>query len=289
MTSPARLAAYLDRIGLAAAPRPDAAGLALLQTAHRQAITFENLDIRLGRGIRIDSGSVFDKLVTRRRGGYCFEQNRLFSDMLTAIGLANRPLLARVWLGAPDGTVPPRTHVLLLTAIDGAPWIADAGFGGSFVPPLPLIDGREHETADGARHRLRKVGETGDLTGLWLLERAGPSTATDGRAARHGDWQAQYSFDLAPVAPVDLEQANHWTSTRPDTRFTNVHVVSIALPDGFAALSDADLSVHRGGTSERHTLADSAEYARTLAGLFGLDLPAPDIARLPLFAAALPG
>jgi len=281
-----RLAAYLDRLGLARAPAPDTAGLAALQAAHRRAIAFENLDIRLGRPIRIDGDSAFDKLVTRRRGGYCFEQNRLFSDMLAALGLPNRPLLARVWMGAAPDIVPPRTHVLLLTELDGAPWIADAGFGGSFVPPMPLVDGTGRQTPDGAHHRLRKVGETGDLGGMWLLERAGPSAMTDGRAAPHGDWQPQYSFDLSPVAPVDLEQGNHWTSTRPDTRFTAIHVVSIVLPDGFAALSEAELSIHRAGASERRTITDPADYARALRDLFALDLPEAEVARLPLFAAA---
>ena len=284
MTMPDRLAAYLARIGLApSAPAPDAAGLARLQAAHRRAIAFENLDIRLGRPIRIDSDSVFDKLVTRRRGGYCFEQNRLFSDMLELLGLPNRPLLARVWLGVAPGIVPPRTHVLLLTELDGAPWIADAGFGGSFVPPMPLVDGAQAHTPDGAAHRLRKVGESGDLTGMWLLERAGPPATTDGRGAPHGDWQPQYSFDLAPVAPVDLEQGNHWTSTRPATRFTDVHIVSIVLADGFATLSEGEFSIHRAGTGERRSIADAAAYARILADRFGLALPLEDVARLPLF------
>lgn len=77
---------YLQRIGLEATPAADADGVARLQLAHRQAIAFENLDIRLGRTILVDSASVFHKLVARGRGGYCFEQNRLFADVLTALG-----------------------------------------------------------------------------------------------------------------------------------------------------------------------------------------------------------
>ena len=80
------LDAYLARIRLPARPTLDDLGLAAVQRAHRLAIPFENLDIRLGRGIRIDSESVFAKLVTAKRGGYCFEQNRLFADALTALG-----------------------------------------------------------------------------------------------------------------------------------------------------------------------------------------------------------
>lgn len=274
---------YLARIGMENRPEATPEGLAVLQAAHRQAIGFENLDIPLGRGIRIDGASVFDKLVAKERGGYCFEQNRLYADALTALGIANRPLLARVRLGNPMGITPPRTHVLLLVELDGRQWIADAGFGGSFVPPLPLEDGAEATTADGAGHRLRKTGIAGSLVGEWLLERAGPASATDGRSAPHGDWQPQYTFDLGEVAPDDLEQGNHWTSTRPDTRFTTLRVASIALPEGFAALTDRQMTVYSGGTSETRTIADAADYARTLREVFRIALAEEDAARLGLF------
>jgi N-hydroxyarylamine O-acetyltransferase len=275
------LTAYLKRLGLAEAPSADAAGLAAVQRAHRLAIPFENLDIPLGRGVRIDSGSVFDKLVTRRRGGYCFEQNRLFADMLAALGLASRPLLARVRLGADGDVHPPRTHVLLLAEVSGAPWIADAGFGGSYVPPLPLHDKAETVTPDGARHRLRRL--EGGLAGEWLLERAGPPAATDGRGQPHGDWQPQYSFDLAHVAHDDLEQANHWTSTRPDTRFTTLHIASLALEDGFAALTDRRLSITRGGASETRELGDAAAWRGALGETFAIALAEDQVAALPLW------
>jgi N-hydroxyarylamine O-acetyltransferase len=109
------LDAYLERIRLPEPPAPDASGLARLQLAHRLAIPFENLDVRLGRGIRIDGDSVFAKLVTAKRGGYCFEQNQLFGDALAALGFHARPLLARVWLGASG--VPPLTHALSLVTV----------------------------------------------------------------------------------------------------------------------------------------------------------------------------
>lgn len=274
---------YLARIGRDARPAPDAPGLAALQSAHRMAIGFENLDIRLGRGIRIDSDSVFDKLVTRGRGGYCFEQNRLYADALTALGVPNRPLLARVRLGLPEGVTPPRTHVCLLAEVQGTPMLADAGFGGSNVPPLPLQDGAEAQTADGARHRLRRIGEAGSTGGQWLLERSGSPAATDGRAAPHDGWQPQYTFDMSEVAQDDLEQANHWTATRPGTRFTSLHVASIPQAEGFASMVDRELTVHHAGGTERRVIADAGDYARTLREVFRIALPAEESANLPLF------
>lgn len=278
------LAGYIDRIGLSACPDCTPEGVAALQLAHRQGIGFENLDVRLGRGIRIDSGSVFDKLVLRGRGGYCFEHNRLYSDMLTLIGIENRPLLARVLLGVSEGVVTPRTHTLLVAQIEDRLWIADAGFGGSYVPPMPLEHGAEVATPDGAHHRLLCVGARGSSAGEWRLERAGPVRATDGRCAPHSDWQAQYVFDLSEVAQDDLEMSNHWTSTRPGTRFTSLHIASIVLPGGFAAMSERQCTLYRQGASETRTIADAADYARTLRETFRIVLSEEEAAALPLFA-----
>ncbi|MXO65763.1 arylamine N-acetyltransferase family protein [Altericroceibacterium endophyticum] len=277
-----RLETYCRRIGLGHVPSSDPVGITRLVEAHRQAIPFENLDILLGRGIAIGSDAVFAKFTGQRRGGYCFEQNRLLSDMLHDMSIANRPLLGRVRLGlGADDPVPVRSHVLLLADIGGREWIVDGGFGGSFLPPIPLTEGSEIPSNDGAAHRLRKQG--GGLNGEWLLERAGPVAATDGRPAPHEGWQAQYTFDLAPVAAADLEQANHWTATRPDTRFTTLQVVSIALPDGFASLTDRIFTRHSDGHSERREIGDAAEYRDVLQTLFKLDLNEQEIRSLPLF------
>lgn len=271
------LSRYLARIGLAGPMPGDPAGLTRWLAAHRQAIPFENLDIPLGRGIAIDGANVFAKLVERRRGGYCFEQNRLLGDMLALADLPTRPLLARVLLGVAPGQVPPRTHVLLLVRIGEQDWIADGGFGGSFVPPLPLADGASAATADGAAHRLRHIA---DARGEWLLERAGPVEGADGRYTPSSEWQPQYAFDLAPVAQGDLEQGNHWTSTRPGERFTTFHVVSRVLPGGFAGLTGDRLAIYRDGETQKRQVADLADYGGVLDTVFGLSLPEEDLAQL---------
>lgn len=255
------LDAYLARIRLAECPAADIDGLNAVQRAHRLAIAFENIDIRLGRGIRIDSESVFAKLVTGKRGGYCFEQNRLFADALAAIGFSARPLLARVLLG-PPGVTPGLTHMLLLVTIDGQDWIADAGFGGSYTPPMPLAAGAEAIAPDGAAFRLIE-----DSRG-WVLLR---------------DSVEQYCFTLAPVAPADLAMSNHWTATAPGTRFVDLVVVSIALPNGFASLTDTAYKRHVGGEDTAATIDDPRVYRMRLSMLFGIDLSVEEVAVLGLF------
>jgi arylamine N-acetyltransferase len=274
------LAAYLARIGLATLPEPTATGLARLQQVHRAAIPFENIDVLLRRPIAIDSAGVFAKLVTAQRGGYCFEHHRLYADMLAAIGLPSRPLLGRPRLGFAEDDVGPRTHVLPLVELEGRPWIADAGFGGSYVPPLPLQHGAEAETGDGARHRLRHVQRP---DGEWLLERAGPRATTDGRHQDHGEWQAQYTFDLAPVYPADLAQASHWTATWPQSRFLTGPIISKALGFGFVSLTGTQLRL---ATREEVVVTEQDSPKRwrdALQHVFGIALTEAEVAQLNLF------
>jgi N-hydroxyarylamine O-acetyltransferase len=277
-TIPFALDAYLARIGLKDAPVPaaDAEGLAALQRAHRLTIPFESLDIALGREIRIDPTSVFAKLVSARRGGYCFEHGRLFLNALEATGFAARPLLARVWLGQPD-TVPPQTHTLALVTIDGQDWIADAGFGGSYSPPMPLVDGEEAEAPDGARFRIARDPEFG-----WMLSRNGHPGMTDGRGSGEG-WQDQYSFTLAPVFPVDLVLSNFWVSHAPESRFVQNRIVSVPLPHGFATLNGRSYRRHSKDQSAEAEITDPRVYRMRLSLMFGIDLTADEVGQLGLF------
>lgn len=263
--SPAQLAAYFERIGYRGTARADRETLTALQRAHRFAVAFENLDIALGRGIALAPERVFEKLVTKRRGGYCFEQNGLFLEVLEAIGFEARPLLARVWLSAE--ATPGRTHTLNLVRLDGEESIVDVGFGGSFVPPMPLVADMEAATPDGARHRLVEDAEHG-----WMLERDGGE-----------GWARQYSFAREPVWPADLEQANHFTATRPGTRFTTLRIASAPTPDGYISLIDRTLTTSRMGQSEVREIADVEDYRRVLAQRFGLALSAGEVEALGLF------
>lgn len=275
ISAPIELDAYLARIGLGLLPEPTVDGLLTVQRAHRLSIPFENLDVRLGRGISLDPDHVFDKLVHRRRGGYCFEQNQLFLRALTALGFDARPLLARVWLMTED--VPPRTHTLNLIEIDGQPWIADAGFGGSYSPPMQLFEGSEATGPDGARFRLSLTDDHG-----WLFERRGDPAGTDGRTP-DAQWQAQYSFTLDNVATIDLEMSNHWTSTRPDTRFTSLSVVSLCLPSGFASLTDRHYTRRNGDQHVEADIESATAYRLRLNFVFGIALDDVEVGGLGLF------
>jgi len=258
------LPAYLARIGLKEVPDADAEGLLTLQRAHRLSIPFENLDIPLGRGISLDPEQVFDKLVRRRRGGYCFEQNGLFLAALHAIGFEARALLARVWLFATE--TPPKTHQVLLVALNGEDWIADAGFGGSYTPPMRLAEG-EAASPDGTRFRLIRDAQHG-----WMLARWGGE-----------DWQPQYSFTTDRVWPADIAMSNHFVSNEPDSRFVTSMFVTTVLPHGFASLINRDYHRTSAKGDERSEISSAKMLQLRLSLVFGIDLTDQEIAALGQF------
>ena len=199
----ALLNAYLNRIGIRDAPQADLAGLRLLHERHAASIPFENLDILLGRGIRLDLDSLRAKLIDARRGGYCFEQNTLFATILSSTGLGVRTLEARVRTGA--SAVRPRTHMVLAVTIDGRDWLADVGFGGEGpIEPVPM-DGTESIAIAGFRYRVVSEGA------LDVLQMQS--------AARGNVWVDQYAFLRQAVHAVDFEMANWFTSTYPQSPF----------------------------------------------------------------------
>ncbi|MGB3795862.1 MAG: arylamine N-acetyltransferase [Alteraurantiacibacter sp.] len=149
---------------------------------------------------------------------------------------------------------------------------------------MPLRDGEEAATGDGARHRITRIAAEGDLPGAWLLERRGPKLATDGRVKSDDAWEPQYAFDLTQVAEADLALGTFWSATHVSSRFTNLTVASICLPDGFASLVDRQLTVWRKDKDvERRTLDTASEYGKMLSQVFGVSFSPAKVARLPLF------
>ncbi len=144
--------AYLARIGLAgAALTADLESLDRLLTAHLATVPFENLDVLYG-GLCPDLGvpALFDKIVTRRRGGYCFELNGLFYRLLEALGFEATPISVRIQMGRTERM--PFTHRASLVKLDGQAYYCDVGFGAVPFPNAVPLDGSE--TPDGFRFEL---------------------------------------------------------------------------------------------------------------------------------------
>lgn len=194
------LVSYLQRIRSPEAGTPRLDTLRHLHSAHLAAIPFENLDQRLGRPVDLDLSSLQDKIVRRRRGGYCFEQNTLFAAVLRDLGFAVDTLEARV---RPIGvTAPlPRTHMTLRVRIEDRDWLADVGFGGD-GPFLPVpVDGQISEQA-GESYQVVRENDYFVLRGTIM-----------------GKWRDLYAFRPEPALPVDFELAHYYTATHPRSRF----------------------------------------------------------------------
>ncbi len=245
------LAAYLRRIDYGGPIEPTLAVLRALHLAHATHIPFENLDILLGRPIRLDIASLQAKLVTGRRGGYCFEQNRLFATALQAIGFQVDALIARVRFRLTQ--VLPRTHMLLLVGLDGERWLADVGFGADgLLLPMALESGL-------SSHQFAWWFRAIERDGLWVLQ-----------SARAGVWEDVYAFTLEPQLAVDFEVANHYTSTHPDSRFTQLLVAQRVAPQVKVTLRNRELTHDTGTDVMSRTLASDAEIVQVLAEAFGL-------------------
>jgi N-hydroxyarylamine O-acetyltransferase len=252
------LDAYLARIGYEGPRGPTLDVLHALTAAHAQAIPFENLDVLLGRGIDLEPDAVFDKLVRRRRGGYCFEQNSLFLGALTALGFHAVPLSARVRLDRPREVLPPRTHLFLRVSVAGEDWLTDVGVGAlSLTRALRFAADGEQPTPHEPR-RLRREG------GRWFHQ------------ARLGDtWIDVYEFTGEEMPPVDREVANWFTSTHPESHFRGRLVAARAAPDGRrVTLQNGELKVRdRDGRATVQTVLSPDELLAVLARHFGLDCP----------------
>jgi arylamine N-acetyltransferase len=252
------LAAYLGRIKYTGPTDATIDTLHGLVAAHNGGIPFENLDPLMGIPVAdLGSAALFDKLVQRRRGGYCYEQNGVMGYVLVELGFGVQRLGGRVvWMNDSD-ELPAQTHEALSVTVPGVegPWLVDVGFGGQTLSsPIRL----EVDTVQPTRHEPYRIREHGD--GL-LLE-----------AQIRGDWQALYTFTTQPRPRIDREVGSWYVSTHPKSVFVVGLSVALLTDDARWNLRGRNLAIHSGGDTERTRLATAADVLNTLTDRFGIDL-----------------
>ena len=256
---------YLDRIAYTGSTAPTADTLRALHYAHLVAVPFENLDIAAGRKIILDEDALIRKIVEHRRGGFCYELNGAFAALLRALGFQVTLLSARVGRSAggvgrgKGGEGPEFDHLALRVDLEkpslAQSWLADVGFGESFLHPLFLEAGREQVDPVGT-FRLTQI-QIDDRLQFDKLE-------TGGR------WKRQYSFSLVPRKLEDFAGMCHYHQTSPESHFTQNTVCSRATPDGRITLSGMKWIVTRNGHREERELADEEERKTVLRQYFGI-------------------
>ena len=253
------LTAYFDRIDYRGNAEPNLDVLQDLVTAHTRTIPFENLDPLMGVPVDdLSPEALTDKLVHRRRGGYCYEHNGLMGHVLEAVGFGVRRFAARVvWTVQPGAPVPSQTHTLLAVTLPEAPQLllVDVGFGGQTpTSPLRLETGSVQQTTHEP-YRLR------ERRGGLALE-----------ALIRDEWQPLYEFSTRTAPPIDLKVGSWYASTHPSSHFVTNLMASLVTADGRCNLSDRRLSIHRDGATEKIVLPDAAAVVDTLTDRFGINV-----------------
>ncbi|WP_067717124.1 arylamine N-acetyltransferase family protein [Nocardia yamanashiensis] len=259
---------YLSRIGFTGERTPTLATLRELVGRHTTTVPFENLEIILGRGIPLDVESLQDKLIRRRRGGYCYENVGLFAAVLERLGFEFTGLSGRVTMGAP-GLRPP-THALLRVtpADDDRAWLCDVGFGSGPLEPVELNPDRGEIALGAWRYRL-ELGSGALGSELWTLHQFG----------RDG-WIDRYTFTMNPQYRIDYAVGNHFVSTSPRSPFTMRPFVQRFGPEVHHQLDGTTWTLaHPDGTGETRELS-AAELPKILSEVFDIDLDDADAAVL---------
>lgn len=250
------LDAYFQRIGHDGDRSPTLENVTNLVIRHTRSIPFENLNPLLGWPVALDLPSLEQKLIRDGRGGYCFEQNAMFLHVLRSLGVPVKSLAARVLWNWAEEEVSPRSHMLLLAEIEGETYLVDVGFGVQTPTPLRLVPDLEQPTTHDPC-RLLQSGEHYTLQ-LKILD----------------TWHDAYRFDLGEHYASDYKMFNWYTSTHPDSLFTQNLLAVRPMPGYRYSLLNNQLATHHvGGPSEKQTLTDLTELKQTLTEKFGIQLP----------------
>ena len=234
--------AYLARIGYSGSHEPTLATLRGLHVRHLLTVPFENLDIHWKRPIVVDTQRFLQKIIDERRGGFCYELNGAFAWLLRELGFDVAMLSARVPT-ADGGLGPPFDHMTLLVTIDNTRWLADVGFGDSFLHPLNLDgDNGEFEIVRGEEWGVRRNGRT------------------------------EYLFTLEPRELHEFAPMCEYQQHSPASGFTKKRVCSRATEWGRVTLSDAKLIITRDGVREEIPVA-AEEWNDVLRETFGIEAP----------------
>ena len=248
---------YLQRLNYSGPTEPTAETLRQLQLAHLQTVPFENLSIHSGEPIVLNDQALFEKIVERHRGGFCYELNGLFASLLRQLGFKVTMLSARVANSAGEFG-PEFDHMTLVVTAADKPderWLADVGFGDSFNEPL-LLDVRTTQQQVARSYRIDAREDH-----LMLLQKE-----------NDGDWVPQYRFMLKPHEYADYAEMCHYHQTSPESHFTKATVCTRITSEGRITLSGLRFISTRLGVRDEREVTDVVEFHKILREQFGIEL-----------------
>ena len=249
-----QITAYLQRIGYQGTPKCDFNTLHDLQRLHLQTVPYENLDIMRGIPLSLEIDDIYDKIVHRCRGGYCFELNALFAWLLRSIGFDVTDFMARFLRDEPE--IPMRRHRVLKVACSQGNYLCDVGVGG-ILPrkPLPLITGKVSEQ-NGEKYVIRDEDFLGNVLYEW----------------RRDSWRQLYSFTYEPQLEKDFTAISYYCEAHPDSFFKIQDMVHIFTPDGRKSVAGREVRLFSPSGVQILTPATEAAYHEILHTHFGIKL-----------------
>jgi len=253
--------ACLNRIGVDRVEPPSLEYLSHLQTRHLLTVPFENLSVVWGEPIHLDEAWLFDKIVRRRRGGFCYELNGLFAWLLDGLGFRVDRIAAGVYNSERGNFGPRFDHMALIVHLD-RPYLVDVGFGDSARTPLPLPITPDMRAA---------ADEFSDISGRYRLEMDphSPDSFVLSRASPQ-DWTPMYTFSTHPHRLDEYVPMCHYHQTSPDSSFTRRTVCTLATPTGRITLNEDSLTLTAREGKTKTPVADSATFAQLLSQYFGV-------------------
>ncbi|WP_214402015.1 arylamine N-acetyltransferase family protein [Pseudonocardia lacus] len=240
--------AYLARIGADRPRGTTLADLAALHAAHPRAVPFEDYDIHLGVPLSLDTDRLFDKVVTRGRGGFCYELNGLFAVLLRELGF-DVTLCSAFDVGPDGGHGPDFEHLRLLVRTDDGPYLADVGNGASWTAPVPLEPGTHGDT---------QVHRDGEL--WWAFRRT-----------HQGHWEREWAWTLRPRELAEFLPRCRYQENDPHSHFVNRRLAALATEHGRISVVNGVLKETEGDRQTERTL-DPDEERAVLVDRFGIDL-----------------
>jgi len=257
---------YFERVRWHGTPTVNLATLQALLQAHMRHIPFENLDVLLGRPVRLDLDSVQAKLIRAARGGYCFEHATLFAAVLQRLGFDAVSHTARVTLFAPR-TASPRGHMFLSVTLPEGRFVVDPGFGAlASTEPVPIPEDEPCARAD-ATHWLQSDAAR------WTLKVRTADAVVDA-----------WVTTMEPEHAIDFEVGNHFMSTHPDSPMRRRLMLCARPPRGQVTVMNQELTVREGTRSTVHRIADRVALRGLLREHFGFDLADVERLRVPSIA-----
>jgi N-hydroxyarylamine O-acetyltransferase len=245
--------AYLERIAYDGPVRADLGTLRALHRAHLLAIPYENLDVQLGRPVSIERAPIFEKMVTNRRGGWCYETNGLFGWALAELGFKVRRSAAAV-MRETSGDSAIGNHLVLKVDLEEGIYLGDVGFGDGPLDPIRVAPGAF------ASHGF-DFAVSREPGGWWRLHN------------HRGGGAPSFDFNLEPADEALMAKKCDWLQSAPDSMFVQNTVCQRHTADGLAILRGRVLrALIPAGQADR-LIRDADDYVAVLDKVFGLRLP----------------